>query len=163
MIYSVKNENEQDQLTWYEKLELFMHKYRTHIFWVLIVGSVILLLYQKECDKCSSIENKNKVLKGGNPLALAKMAKGNMGSIGGLVKGKLEGKAKSPLNLRGLGSEKGVGNYMLSQKYKISALIQTIAITVLFLMLFVPPLAFAIVVIMSYSLLSPHLKGLFRL
>ena len=57
----------------------------------------------------------------------------------------------------------GAANYLLSFKYQISALIQMVAVTVFLIIVVMPPLSILIIGVLSFIMLKPNLKSLFRL
>lgn len=159
---------------YWNQIEKFIEDNRNIFFWIILVSGIIIIINQNS--------NQFNFQYGGKPnekTAGAKSSSGSMsisaseltGEDGPKKKGKLDKIKKIAESTKGksysvTSTDEGVfgaANYAMSFKYQISSLIQIVALTVFLLIVVLPPLSILIIGTLSFIMLKPNLKSLFRL
>lgn len=156
-IQKVENKN------YWVKLENFIEDNRNTFFWIILVSGIIIIINQ--------YSNQSNFQYGGqtsSPDATISAAGKDKDSnkrskLNALTKAAQANRGKSYSATTTDEGVFGAANYAMSFKYQIGAMIQMVALTVFLLIVVIPPLSILIIAAVSFILLKPNLKSLFRL
>ena len=166
------NKIDEEQLikkNYLQECQDFIEENRNTFFWIIVVFGIILIINEYNDNTELLIQNGGKKInnmlskiKSGSKKAGEKIKSGSKkAAIKGLGPSTRTGRSADVADQQT--GAFGAANYLLSFKYQISALIQMVAITVFLIIVVMPPLSLLIIAVLSFILLKPNLKSLFRL
>ena len=159
-----RQEVENRDENYWNKIEKFIEDNRNTFFWIILVAGIILIINQNSNQSKFQFGGETPPAPGPSPgpeasagLEVDKNKKGKVSKAMSSTKGKSYSATTTDEGAY------GAANYAMSFKYQISALIQMVAITVFLLIVVLPPLSILIIGALSFIMLKPNLKSLFRL
>ena len=153
----VENQN------YWVKLENFIEDNRNTFFWIILVSGIIIIINQSS-NQSNFQYGGGESSPGSKILAAGKDGESNKRSkLNALTKAAKSNRGKSYSATSTDEGVFGAANYAMSFKYQIGAMIQMVALTVFLLIVVIPPLSILIIAAISFILLKPNLKSLFRL